>query len=530
MNPLRLTKGYHAMRFAVYGRHPSSYIAELYWRVPGKSVFELIEPEAYAQTTYFVPVIRQQFGHVVSSFFSYSVQKKLRLVTTEDVLTSVQFKALASNSLEKAAAPQPDRRVSRSSVSGPAPETPEPESTMTCKWDFGDGKTSTEKDPLHVYRRTGDYTVSLTVRNDLGLEDTYSTVLEIEDDDAEKISIEWELQQEDNLLDPGTESLDAILVCNLISVVPKEFTIKSWITTLTGREELESRTLTMEPRKVIEDKLSIPIGDESFTMNWGLYNEGIPILRRGLRVIKDTDRMPAVSLQNASIVDDQGNHVVVLLTGERNTERRKFSDVFDPERKKTLKVALADNSLCELQSAVAKDRLADLYFSRLGEMLKKKFPSTNVVVKRFENGNPGLGYTPVKRLVEMAHEIQEFAPDVIVVSLDSKDAETFRIDRLTRYYAFEVHNFIANTGAKIVLVSPPPDSWKPYRSKIYANMISELSIVHNTGLADVFQSVSLYSGNWRDLYRKSENALSKYLNSEGQSIIADTIFKAILSD
>jgi PKD repeat protein len=30
-------------------------------------------------------------------------------------------------------------------------------------WDFGDGKNSTEQNPLHVYSKPGNYTVKLTV-------------------------------------------------------------------------------------------------------------------------------------------------------------------------------------------------------------------------------------------------------------------------------------------------------------------------------------------------------------------------------
>ncbi|WNY28177.1 hypothetical protein MmiEs2_03590 [Methanimicrococcus stummii] len=35
-------------------------------------------------------------------------------------------------------------------------------------WDFGDGSTSSEKNPSHVYNKTGTYTVSLTVSNEFG--------------------------------------------------------------------------------------------------------------------------------------------------------------------------------------------------------------------------------------------------------------------------------------------------------------------------------------------------------------------------
>lgn len=35
-------------------------------------------------------------------------------------------------------------------------------------WDFGDGETSTEEDPMHAYSAVGDYIVTLTVTDDVG--------------------------------------------------------------------------------------------------------------------------------------------------------------------------------------------------------------------------------------------------------------------------------------------------------------------------------------------------------------------------
>ncbi|NLU56098.1 MAG: PKD domain-containing protein, partial [Methanosarcina thermophila] len=33
------------------------------------------------------------------------------------------------------------------------------------RWNFGDGNTSTDRNPVHTYSRSGSYTVSLTVNN-----------------------------------------------------------------------------------------------------------------------------------------------------------------------------------------------------------------------------------------------------------------------------------------------------------------------------------------------------------------------------
>jgi PKD repeat protein len=39
-------------------------------------------------------------------------------------------------------------------------------SPYTFAWDFGDGKTSTEQNPSHVYNKGGTYTVKLTIKDD----------------------------------------------------------------------------------------------------------------------------------------------------------------------------------------------------------------------------------------------------------------------------------------------------------------------------------------------------------------------------
>ncbi len=49
---------------------------------------------------------------------------------------------------------------------------------LSYSWDFGDGNTSLEQDPLHTYAAAGNYTVAQTVSN-LGGSDTYSEVIAV---------------------------------------------------------------------------------------------------------------------------------------------------------------------------------------------------------------------------------------------------------------------------------------------------------------------------------------------------------------
>lgn len=52
--------------------------------------------------------------------------------------------------------------------------TASPINLVNWQWDFGDGNSSTDQDPKHVYARSGDFTVTLTVTDSRGCVNTFS--------------------------------------------------------------------------------------------------------------------------------------------------------------------------------------------------------------------------------------------------------------------------------------------------------------------------------------------------------------------
>ncbi|MFN3556305.1 MAG: PKD domain-containing protein [Bacteroidales bacterium] len=53
----------------------------------------------------------------------------------------------------------------------------------TYAWNFGDGQTSTEKDPVHTYAEAGAYNVQLTATNSAGVSHSFTQSIEIKDPD-----------------------------------------------------------------------------------------------------------------------------------------------------------------------------------------------------------------------------------------------------------------------------------------------------------------------------------------------------------
>ncbi len=81
-------------------------------------------------------------------------------------------------------------------------------------WDFGDGETSTEEDPVHVYAEAGDYTVKLTASNDASVSADYSEAITITDPDEAfklltgEVSKTWKLYREGVSMSLGPDASD----------------------------------------------------------------------------------------------------------------------------------------------------------------------------------------------------------------------------------------------------------------------------------------------------------------------------------
>ncbi len=68
---------------------------------------------------------------------------------------------------------------------------------VSWSWNFGDGTTSTEQNPEHVYDEAGTYTVELTVEDENDLSDTTTAEIEVEEDDEYETYTATNSQHED---------------------------------------------------------------------------------------------------------------------------------------------------------------------------------------------------------------------------------------------------------------------------------------------------------------------------------------------
>jgi len=131
--PVMLGRGLHKLDYW-HAQGGGGTVAEAAWRLPGRDRFEVIPKEAFAPVAFAALEEIQIKGQRISPDF---IATRAGESFHDDFYpVRVEFQNLSSP--------------------GKAPN-------MTCQWDFGDGQTSTEQSPSHVYLRHGTYKVRLTV-------------------------------------------------------------------------------------------------------------------------------------------------------------------------------------------------------------------------------------------------------------------------------------------------------------------------------------------------------------------------------
>jgi PKD repeat protein len=166
-------------------------------------------------------------------------------------------------------------------------------------WDFGDGGTATEKNPVHTYEAAGDYTVRLTVANKYG--QTTSTVEPV------IIAVVAPL--------PSWLWLAIIgaVVVLIVSVVYLKMRPKPPGGTIQWEDELGDRSSAVEVTGIRFSLNSLPVTGWTPTAQYVLVNrDGRPVLLRNGEVSEELGRSTRLRLDGVTFVylndqvDDQG--------------------------------------------------------------------------------------------------------------------------------------------------------------------------------------------------------------------------------
>jgi len=547
--PLFLEQGDHTIALHVFSRHPVSYIAQLQWRPPGQDNYAPAPPSAFPTDAGFSVTGLQRFGQPLNAWFTTGVTGQVRLMRTDTVLSAVRFRDLTSSSLGDIA---------------------------MRTWDFGDGCISTDASPEHTYRKPGTYTVILTARDTLGFEHTCSRTLTLDARVSRKMELVFTQQQTHTIVrgdagnTPGGDaSVPLRLDLKLLSEQRADLLVEQrleWrthtITLFSKRfDELMSakqppfqtpvvlpgldatRMATYRIADTARSRLERAVAIEAmlpnlpgqFAVTTIVYYGQIEIGRKRVRVLLDTEPFPELASWDPNLVDAGGCHLIIKTTGGSEFERTSLATLLG-DQTGPVRVALVDNSLCP--GGAGYDE-ASLFFGVLRRRLEKHFDGREVTIRRLAVERDTLGHFPVKRLIETGAAIERFQPHVIVVSLDQQDmSANTPIETVRTYLDLLVNHFAAHSRAKIVLVTPPPMPFATARSKVFALALGRFALERNIEVADVYEAVNLHEGDWKSLFlddtladgATESSVYMMYMNTTGQRLIADTIFKAMLKE
>jgi len=99
---------------------------------------------------------------------TYGKDSKLATITVSDKLAPVVPVANFSSNVIEGYAPLSVQFTDLS------------ENATEWKWDFGDGNTSTDQNPMHIFSTAGEYTVNLTIINEYGTDSKTATITVLE--------------------------------------------------------------------------------------------------------------------------------------------------------------------------------------------------------------------------------------------------------------------------------------------------------------------------------------------------------------
>ncbi len=401
---------------------------------------------------------------------------------------------------------------------------------VSTHWDFGDGKTSDEQNPAHIYTEPGGYKVTLTAKDDLGFQESYTEEIELGDGGAEKMSILFDQQEDHKLIRDSDESIELRLAFKLLYDDDVDFQLLRSISTNDKIVEENLEPLNLVPGEEKIKNVIVPNKPGKFRIKHSLLLRGLEIYTKEVDVVLDTEPFPTIVSYDTGLIDEDKNHIIIKITESWQSNVKKIND-FLKDQKSTLNMALIDNSLCPGGEGYDETKM---FYYILKDLFKEKFPQLDVKITRIATERDRLGFFPVKRIVEVSQKIQEIQPDIILISVDLQDLFNFTpIETLTDHFNVMINQLLARTKARIVLVTPPPLISHPDRSKVFAIALGKLGLKRRLSVADVYEAVNLYEGDWKTLYlddEKPDNVYNLYLNTKGQYIIAKTIFKTLIED
>ncbi len=288
------------------------------WRKPGDKEFIIIPKKAFVDKLKARQVSFQVYEKPLNAFFFIEEKESVIFDRQVPELISFQFQ---------------DASMSKDSE------------IVSYQWDFGDGRISSERNPLHVYPAVGTYKVKLHVRDAKGLSDIYEQSVGVDPSSQPKnIQLDWRVTNNRNIFYPEEPLQLGIWVKNYSDTGIKLKLVWESLDQKNDKLKRDYREFTLEPNQV--EKVDIPSGSFPMekTLDFYLTYAGNVIAKRRIEFSDTGSEFKGLRIVENHIEDPEDN--LVLLRIKQSTGREKIPVYYSRTTQNRLNIVMLGALLC----------------------------------------------------------------------------------------------------------------------------------------------------------------------------------------
>ncbi|MEW6355838.1 MAG: GDSL-type esterase/lipase family protein [Planctomycetota bacterium] len=496
---ISLERGIHRITYYMV-ENTGGQLARAGWKPPSEKYFATIPKDAYVQELRTEVTSYEEYETNISCYFTCDRVQSIRFNSDERDFVTMRFRDCSTSALGQ---------------------------VVYWDWDFGDGGKSLDQNPRHEYLKAGKYKMTLRAKDNLGFEANCAREIEVVGQDPERITVRFDIEKSRNIV-----LAEEPLVLDLRFRSSSEETLP--LTVDTRVEDADSGLLSME-RDAMElqenqwhiVRRSYPARLSKHVLKYTLSYRDVPLVRQKVSVVPAPEIKTRLGIHHNSLVDDEGNLVVLrtvesVAQGARELLRRKLHE------KGPLKIVVFDDSLGP--TTPGKNSYRDL----LKEMISQN--GGRPVEMKLAGQTQGASEFPLYvRLCDFPVDVAAEEPDIIIIVCSIGDVLNYvPIEMYQRYLSALVDQALARPKAALLLVCPPPLVMKPDLSRDYAYATLQMGQLKRLPVVDLYSAFSNMGTRWKKLFQddqyQKDPVYCLYPNSEGQRIIAEKIYQKMIEE
>ncbi|MFH1905140.1 MAG: PKD domain-containing protein [bacterium] len=484
-----LEKGVHLIQY-YQEEGTGTQLSRAGWKKPGDKDFMIIPKEAFIDKLKARQASLQTYGKPLNAFFFTEEKESMCFNRQTHELISFQFQ---------------DASISKDS------------GTLSCQWDFGDGSTSRERNPLHIYPADSIYKIKLQVKNAKGLMDIYEKYIQVHPRSQPKnIQLEWRVTNNLNIFYPQEPLQLGVWIKNYSDTGAKLELIWESLDNKGDKGKQGSREFVLEPNQ--GEKVDIPLNRYPIeqSMDFYLSYGGNIITKRKIEFLDVGSEFKGLRTVEDHIEDSENSLVLFRIS-------QIEAPAYHPHSTQNkANIVILGALFCNKDDD-------DNYWKMLSGLLQNYYGNkVNVNLNFIEipvDTPAGSGLLTICRLEEVIKQ----NPDLVIFSLGMNEViNHLSLGEFKCCLTF-LTTAIKSRGIRTVLVIPPPVIGKVASSMDVAIAVKKVGLRQAVDVVDLFSAFPREETALSHLYQSDsrEKVYLLYPHRAGQSLIAKQIFETV---